>query len=271
MFTLKQSAEFKEYMKTARVEDLNTPDMPELDLPSWLPKEVQAVLTEHVEIISQKKWAKERLYVDMWPHFVRYVTRVLPAFRADTIRKVWQELYEESAPLTQRFARHLLQIENDFDGAVSMYQKHRNEKEYCAAMIQKAKELHDLMEEYQCHYYGHMLQKNHHRIMKNLKKFWKDSQQALSEFQDETGDISYLFSDHAPITREFRAKEALPVFFSRKMSLFFTQEFGKPKHKIVADFINVMFDVQYSENEVTKLARRLKPLWKPDNSYPPKK
>lgn len=101
---------------------------------------------------------------------------------------------------------------------------------------------------------------NHHDLMNDLQKFWENSQQALSEFKDETDDISYLFSDHAPITREFRAKEALPVFFSRKMSLFFMQEFGKPKHRVVADFINVMFDVQYSENEVTKLARKLKPL-----------
>lgn len=262
MFTKKQIDEFEERIKITRVQDLDMPDMPRLDLPSWLPKDLQAVLIEHVDLLLQQKWSKARLYVDMWPHFVRYITTILPAFQENTLKENWQELYAESAPLTLEFAHYLLKIENDFDGAVSMYQKHRNEKECGAKMIQKAKELHDLMEEYHCHYYGHILQDNHHDLMDKLKKFGENSEQALNEFQVETGDVSYLFSARAPITREFRTQEAVPVFFARKMSLFFMQKFGKPKHRVVADFINVMFDVQYSENEVIKLARKLKPLLK---------
>lgn len=271
MFTKKQMDELAEYMKTGRVENLNTPDLPQLDLPNWLPKEARDVLEEYVETVSKYKWNNARLYGDMWPHFIRYITTILPAFRDGTVKKNWQEIYEESPAVARRFAHHLLHIENDFDGAVRMYQKHKNEKECCTEMIQKAKALYDIMEEYHCHYYGHMLQENHHDIMEILKTLWENSQQALNEFQDETGDISYLFSDHFPITREFRAKEALPVFFCRKMSLFFLQEFGKPKHKAVADFINAIFDLPYSENEVTKLARKLKPLVKSDHSHFPKK
>ena len=259
MLTSKELEEFKKHSDATRVEDLYTPDMPELQFPAWLPKDVGQALQEYVDSVSSQKFHEMRLFVDMWPAFVRYAQTVLPAFTEPSMREIWEELYDLSPSKTVRFASDLIMMENEFEGVITLFYKQKNEKECCERMIKKARELHDIMEEYHCHYYGQMLQDNHHTIMETLKTFCEDTQSELDEFKARTVDASYLHSEIFPITREYKSEKAAPIFFARKISLFFQEEFGKPKHRAVAEIINVMFGVDYDDNEIIKITKKVRP------------
>jgi hypothetical protein len=124
MYTDSQCKEILKYLDTARIEDLHTPDMPELNLPAWLPSEVNKVITHYVEMASGVKSQKMRLLIDIWPSYVKYVTRILPAFTDLFLEPIWVALHTESKEKTVDLARVLIHMENDFEGAVSMFMKH---------------------------------------------------------------------------------------------------------------------------------------------------
>ena len=61
-------------------------------------------------------------------------------------------------------------------------------------------------------------------------------------------------------------KMFLPVFFVKKISLFFKQEFHKPFNRYVAEIISLLFDKHYSENDIIKITKTINKFVKGENS-----
>lgn len=251
MFTKKEDKEFCQYLKTASIDDLFTPDLPEIQFPQWLRPEIQTILQGELEFIKEKKVARDRIFFDMYPHFVTYFNRVKPAFIKSDMKPVWEKLYNESPKATLDFVNVLLRIENKFYGGVRLIEKQKDEVKSYKRVIQKAEAFLDAMEEYKCHYYGHMLQDNHDGVVNIMTEFKVNSIQSLEEFKQDREDEPF-FCDYWPITRNYKADNALAIFFVRKIYSFFQDEFQKPMHNIVAKLVNAMFDTAYQENEIIK-------------------
>lgn len=252
MFTRKQSEAFEEYMQSATLEDLDTPESPSIHLPHWLPIEIQTNIKEELIFIEEQKNSPARLYVDMYPAFVKYFNRLKPAYTSENLKDFWLSLYKESPEKTINFSSYLSRVENEYDGAIRLLYKHRAEIVTCERMLKEALKLYETMEEYACHYFGHMLQKNHSKLMEELAKFQKKTKKDLREFKKHCKGESYLFDDGWLLSRQHKSKNSLAIYFTRKIYLYFQKHFGKPMYNEISLILNATFKTNYTANEVLK-------------------
>lgn len=265
MFTNKETKEFLEYIKTAK---LNKVEFPELNFPRWLPLGVKQQVLGYAKMINRNSDNENaRLFFDSYAYQVEMFERILPLYMDDSMKEMWSNLNKISKEKTISFAGCFFMIENGFDGAVAMCLKHRNEKECFNRLLKQVTKLKDIMEEYSCHYYGHMITDEFNKLEELLPLFQEKSIKELEDFKKETKDISYLVSDICPVTREFQNETALQIFFIRKISSAFRDVFKKPFNKYVADIINLIFLTSYIDNDIIKITKY---KTKNENSSPKK-
>lgn len=242
-------------------------DFLNIGFPSWLPNNVKKVFEDYIQLVKSYKENKvSRIFFDFYSYGTKYLITISPVITSQLMEELWLSLNKISPEKTERFARELLGIENDFGGGLRLYFKHKEEKNCFEKILKKTEELQDLMEEYECHFYGHMVTDDFFNLQKNIDTFKEASTKELENFEQETKDISYLFSDLYPITREFKKDKALPIFFARKISLFLQKEFEKPFNKDVADMVNLMFKTEYIDNDIIKMTKPMKKFIKGENS-----
>ncbi|MCM1264648.1 MAG: hypothetical protein NC200_00485 [Candidatus Gastranaerophilales bacterium] len=232
MFTSKESKLLMEIFDNIELEEVI---FPEYKFPSWFPENLQNKVLEQETFIKSLNKEKLRKFTDVYAMMVEYFNLVLPIFTDVQTKDMWIKLNKISSAKTENFINYIFFIANDFDGAISLYQKHLNEKECFIKILQKISELEELLEEYECHFYGHMLSEEFEPLKEKLQQFKEQSIPLLEDFQNETNNISYMNSNWRPITREYKSENALPIFFARKLSLYFKKEFNKPYNRYVAE------------------------------------
>ncbi len=243
-------------------------DFLNIDFPSWLPPNIKKVFEDYIQLVKSYKEDKvSKIIFDFYSHGTKYLMTISPIITSQLMEELWLSLNKISPEKTERFARELLGIENDFGGGLRLYFKHKEEKICFEKILKKTEELQDLMEEYECHFYGHMVTDDFFNLQKNIDAFRETSTKELDNFEQETKDISYLFSDLYPITREFKKEKALSIFFVRKISLYFQKEFGKPYNNYVAEMVNLMFQTSYIDNDIIKIAKPMKTFLKDEDSH----
>lgn len=263
MFTSKESKIFMGSFDDIELEEINFPDY---KLPSWFPEYLQNKVQEQEKFIKSLNKEKLRKFIDVYAMMVEYFKLVLPIFIDAQTKDMWLKLNKISSVKTEKFINYIFLIANDFDGAISLYQKHLSEKECFIKILQKIDELEELLEEYECHFFGHMLSEEFEPLKEKLQQFKEQSIPLLEDFQNETNSISYINSDWRPITREYKSENALPIFFARKLSLYFKKEFNKPYNRYVAEIISLLFDKHYSENDIIKITKPINKFIKGENS-----
>lgn len=266
MFTSKQQAIFEEYLKTTTLDDLYTPELPEITLPKWLHPDIKSVVRSRLEFLKTQKNSPGRLYADMYPVMVEYFERIKPIFINPEMEFIWGDLCNKSVKSATRFASEVNLYENHYDGGIGLIEKKKDEIKCCKRMIKTTQQLYDVMEEYYCHYYGHMLQEKHFEIMELLKQFKEDTLDSLTEFQKEPIDGSMLFSNHWPMTRKCIGENGLTIFFIRKIYYFFQTEFGKPMYNNIAEIIQAIFKIPFDENHIIKHCTIVKSLLSEDST-----
>src|SRR5574344_1397780 len=183
MFTNKEANKFIEYIKTAMLKKV---DFPELNFPSWLPDDIEKAILWHADMIKITENQKvARLLFDFYDYQVKMLKRILPLYTDNSMKEMWLALNAISEEKTTSFAGSFFMLENGFDGAVSMYLKHKNERECFNRLLKQAEKLKDTMEEYSCHYYGHMITKEFNKLEKLLPVFKEKSIKELKEFEKE--------------------------------------------------------------------------------------
>lgn len=252
MLTDEECKNISEYMDTAKMEDIYTPEPPMIEIPYWLPNDIQAFIVNYLNIISNHRYNRIRLIIDIYTLQVDYFNKVKNVFIDSRMNDLWSKLYEISPGAAVGFARELLYIENCYDGGLGLNHKHENEIKSYNKVIKLTEQLYDALEEYQCHYYGHMLQDNHDTLMDTLLKFKNDSKQSLADFEAVKNNRDPSVINHWPFTRKRRDENSLAIFFARKIFLYFKKHFGKPMHNNIAEVIEVIFNISYDENQIVK-------------------
>ena len=253
---------FEEIINSIQLEKI---DFPQYTLPDWLPDGIKQIIEYIAGLCEVANNEQTRKIFDSYKLLVGYFTFVLPVFIDPSMKEMWLKLDKISDETTKKFAQAILLMQNEFEGAISMYYKHIAEKECFAKILKKCQELQELICEYHG-YYGHMYTTQLDILENAIDRFQKKSTQKLQKFEECTKDISYLNSDYHTITREFQSDSALPVFFVKKISLFFKQEFHKPFNRYVAEIISLLFDKHYSENDIIKITKTINKFVKGENS-----
>lgn len=263
MFTSKEAKLFMENFKDIKLEEI---PFPEYQLSSWFPENLQNKIKEQEELIKSLNKEELRKFFDVYAMMVEYFNLVIPIFIDAGMKEIWLKLNKISNSKTEKFISYIFHIANDFEGAISLYNKHLNEKECFNNILQKINELEELLEEYECHFYGHMLTEEFEPLKEKLQIFKEKGIPLFENFKEMTNNISYISSDWRPITREYKSETALPIFFARKISLFFKQEFKKPYNRYVAEIVSLLFDKHYSENDIIKITKPINKFVKGENS-----
>lgn len=263
MFTSKEVKLFMANFNDITLEEIH---FPEYQLPLWFPKNLENKIKEQEKLIKSLNKEKLRKFIDVYAMMVEYFNFILPIFIDTEMKEMWLKLNKTSNYKTENFVNYIFLIANDFDGAISLYHKHLDEKECFINILQKINELEELLEEYECHFYGHMFSEEFEPLKEKLQQFKEKSLPLLEDFQNETNSISYINSDWRPISREYKSKNALPIFFARKLSLYFKKEFNKPCNRYVAGIISLLFDKHYSENDIIKITKPINKFIKSENS-----
>ncbi len=271
MFTDNQIKELDDIYSSLSLDDLDTPDLPRIKFPDWLPSIVQSAVDKQLQSLEKKKNDPNRLYLavyffDLYPYYARNFQMLQSLFTDRRMRPIWEKLSKISEEKTKEFISHLFKFENDYDGGMSLVEKHRGEIKSCQRMLDVTQKLLDAMEEYHCHYYGHMLQDNFHDIMATLEVFKKDTAISLEEFKQTSQDASKLFSRHWPMTRKSNMENALAIFFVKKIFLFFQEAFKDPMYNFIAEIISTIFQFDLEENQVIKHCMTVIPLLSEDSA-----
>ncbi|KTD54916.1 hypothetical protein Lsai_2508 [Legionella sainthelensi] len=267
MFTQKQTKLFEEYLDSTTVNDLFTPDLPIIEFPSWLHPEIIGTLEHKLNKLEEQKNSPARLYFDFYSMLVFNFKRLIPLFTNSRMQPIWADLCNHSIEITIEFIRSLFCYENHYDGGIRLLEKQNDEIQSCKRMIKQTEKLHDAMEEYQCHYYGHMIQDNHNELMELLVKFKDKTVKSLGEFKESPLDGTKLFSEHWPMTRKCTGENALAIFFSRKIYYFFQTKFNKPMYNYIAEIVGVIFNCSFSDNQIIKLCKVMKPFICDNSTY----
>lgn len=255
------NAQFREFINSVQVEKI---DFPQYTLPDWLPINVQCRVEQIVNSFEAVNNEQLRKIFDCYELLIGHFNFILPVFISPSMKEMWLKLDKISSEKTEKFVQEIFFIQNNFEGAVSMYYKHISERKCFEKILQKTEELQELLSEYHG-YYGHIYTKQFDILEKNIKKFQEKSIPKLQQFKECTKNISYLNSGYQPITREFQSDSALPVFFAKKISLYFKKEFGKPFNRYVAEIISLLFDKHYSENDIIKITKPINKFLKGEN------
>jgi hypothetical protein len=270
MFTDNQLKELDDIYSSLSLDDLDTPDLPKIKFPDWLPSIVQSKVKERLQSVEEKKNDPNRLYIavyffDLYPYLARNFQTLQPLFTDVRMRPIWEKLTKISEEKTEQFIIRLFKFKNDYDGGMHLVEKHRDEIRSCQRMLDATQKLLDAMEEYHYHYYGHMLQDNFHDIMATLEVFKKDTAISLEEFKQTPQDASKLFSNHWPMTRKSNMENALAIFFIKKIFLFFQKEFQTPMYNFIAEIISIIFQLDLEENQIIKHCMTVIPLLSEDS------
>ncbi|HEU5280992.1 MAG TPA: hypothetical protein VFU82_03315 [Gammaproteobacteria bacterium] len=243
---------------TIKQVDPNKPPFPEINLPKWISPGIRSAVDKHLEFMRTQKNApiKMREMFDLYAYLVHIFNKVKTVFTDQRMKPIWCKLESISKEETAAFASNLLhRIENDYDGALTLIQKHRDEALASEKVIATAKLLIKEMESYQSWFYSHMLQENHNELTAILYKFIDGTTADLDQFKEHTAEDSYMFCDLWPINRQNKDKNSLPIFYMRKIYIFFMESFGTPMYSNVAEIVNVIFGTEYTENHAVKYCK----------------
>jgi hypothetical protein len=241
-------------------------ELPIVNLPQWLPLEIKTAVGEHLAFIIEQKDAPIRKYFDLYSYLIRCFNRTQIIFTDNKMKELWGFLYKKSPSITVDFAKlFFFNLENDYDGATTMLDKHQAEIKSSEKIIKLAEKLYAEMESHRFWFYGHTVQDNHDDLAEELKNLRTNMLHDLNLFKEHIKSESYMFGSHWPITRKNKSDKALAIFFIRKIYAYFLEQFDKPMYNHIATIINIIFSTDYNENDVTKFSDILKKtISKPD-------
>ena len=195
--------------------------------------------------------------MDVYELLIYHFELVKIVFLDKSMMDMWVKLNGISEYKTEKFVNYLLHIKDDFFNNHRLLNKHKNEKNCFSKIIKISYKLSELLEEYECHYYGHLLTDQFYKLQNILSNFQQASGKQLKDFTEETKNIDYLKSYDNPINRELKNNKALELFFVRKIFLYFKHNFQKPFHKLNSNIVNLIFNSNYIDNDIIKLTQKL--------------
>lgn len=104
--------------------------LPEISLPKWISTEIRSVLTKHFEFMKTQKLApiaiRERF--DLYAYLVKIFNNAKKVFTDVRMKPIWEKLDSLSKEKSANFASKLLyRIQNDYDGGMTLIEKHKAE------------------------------------------------------------------------------------------------------------------------------------------------
>lgn len=219
MLTSKESKTFFDFIDKVSLEELSPPSPP-AKLPEDYPfPSIAKHFNNYIDMIITHQNQKLTIVVGIYDQMVCIAERVSRLLLEPGVNEIWRSLYVINHAAMERFIFTLFSIERDYYHALGLIQKQQNEKMCYEKVIEQAQKLRDIMEEYECHYYGHMLQDNHFDLMDTLNDFIKKSETSLADFEPNTPQS--IFCKLWPLSRKTQNEDALRVFFIRKIYLSF--------------------------------------------------
>ena len=244
----------KEIFKILNIEDI---EIPKIILIKNFPDNLASSLKSRTEFINSCQEIVNRFPHDVFKRMLVYLKLSLPAFENKKLLEHWKKLNKLSSSQTEEFIKQLTwNISHDYDWIVSLANKHTKEIHHGKYIQKHCAELVNLIENYQNLYFGHFITDEFNKFYKSLTKFIPDLESSIKDF--ETDRIGSYKSTLWPINREYRSQNAKSLFFARKIYFFFKKNFKKPLHNINADFVNTIFETNYTENDIIKMVKDFK-------------
>jgi hypothetical protein len=248
---------------TIKPVDPDKPPFPKVSFPKWIIPEIKLRVEEHLEFMKTQKnipIAAREIY-DLYSYLAPIFNKIKKVFTDSKMETIWKKLYALSKEKTIDFASQLFfRIENDYGYGLTLIDKHEAEIISGERMITAAKKLSKEMENYQYWFFGHVIQENHNTLMDTLSQFIENTEESLVQFKEQTTSEHYMFCDTYPLTRQSRDKNAVAIFYMRRIYLIFQESFGMPMYANIAEIINVIFGTEYTENHAIKYCKIVRPL-----------
>jgi len=212
------------------------------------------------------KYKSDIKYIDTWPGFLEDVDFLKRAFIWDVTEQAWLSLYKESPDKAVSFAKALLRFNSDFKTEVVTQKNFQQEKEEYIKIFKKASQLLDKINNYNEMYGGYVEQGSYDDLNASLNNFLSSVPDAVRDFNNYVKESSDIKTSELAVGREHNSKKGKAVYFVRRISFFFIQEYGQPKSLYVADFIYALFEFDYCENDIIKTSKNVKNILKHEDS-----
>ncbi len=254
MFTKEEMLEYIGPSKLKDLDELDTPEVPEIKfLPSLHPA-IKEFLQEHLDFLNKTKKDPFRVYDDYYPSRIKYLNRVQGMFTKKEMKSFWDKLCQESVPKTLDFIILLLSIENNFNNAIRkkdyIYEKELKKGEEVIKIMDEL--IYALNEgEFNCFKQLNTVE-GFYDIQKFLPKFKAAFSAKYEEVKKSYRNIPFD-PERYPLTRKYKESNSLAIAFIRSIHAFFMKNFGKPMYSDIALISEIVFQTSYIENYIVKL------------------
>jgi hypothetical protein len=221
-------------------------------VPFWLPLPIKSKFEEYVNLTKQPGNGPSRILHEHFRLNVRSTKLVFPAFLDPSTEEIWHKLVGLSEEVSLEFVDELLRMENDFEGIIELFHKTQAEITQGKKIVGDMEILLEDIEDYYG-FYSHFIEEAWKPTLKDLRTLKVNLMASIDKFEQDHNSITKYACDFAPFSRQFKGDTAKPIFFARKINLFFVERYQKPMHEEVAIFINTIFKTAYTGNQIIKM------------------
>ena len=208
-------------------------------VPSWLPLPIKTKFEEYIHLAKEPGNSPSRILYEHFRLNVRSTKLVFPALLDPSTQDSWNKLVGLSEEASLEFVDELLRMENDFEGIIELFHKTQAEITQGKKIVGSIETLLEDIEEYHG-FYSHFIEEAWKPTLKDLRTLKVNLIASIDKFEQEHNSITKYACDFAPFSRQFKSETAKPIFFARKMNLFFVAQYQKPMHEEVAIFVNAI-------------------------------
>ncbi|MGX8784332.1 hypothetical protein ACV3VT_02410 [Legionella pneumophila] len=219
---------------------------------SLLPDQIKIKVQERIEYIKNLQGKETLLKFDAIDFEIQFFKRLVPLFTSKNIIEVWQDLLRRSCEQTTNFLALLFELEKIYEELAQFKINRMSELKQINKLITKSEDLFSTIQA--CTNYS---DPNLHTVLHLLIKVIDNAHYRHRKVSVELTNDTYFKNVEAPLTRQLKAPNHLPIFFIRKIYVEFLSNYGGPMYGHIHQIVSTIFDASFSENEVIKHCNRI--------------
>jgi hypothetical protein len=221
-------------------------------IPGSLHAQIKAKVQQRVEYIKFLQNKKTILKFDAIDFELQFFKRLIPLFTSKHLIEVWEDLLRISCEKTAAFVELLFELEKTYEELAQFKTSRISELKQINKLIAKAEDFFSTIQA--CANYS---DPNLHKVSHLLIKVIDDAHHRHRKLSEEITKNIYFNTVEAPLTRQLKAPNHLPIFFIRKIYVEFLAKYGSPMYGHIHKIVSTIFDTSLSENEVIKHCIRM--------------
>ncbi|RUR12403.1 hypothetical protein [Legionella septentrionalis] len=226
----------------------NNDDLNEFALPDTLNSEIKQFVLDKYEEIKLKKNNDYISEFDSYSHELRYFNRIINLFAAQSMVSIWDELINKSTKKTLTVISMLFEYEKIYDEGKQFVEKKKKEITALEHYLDTLNQLFQANETVPAKMFNQEL------IVSVINEIGV-CEQEIEERKNKIKTEAYFQNGYLPLTRKNTMKNALVIFFIRKIYFEFMTEYGIPMYGIIESIIDQIFDAELNQNQIIKYCK----------------